>query len=273
MSQKLVPDRACGSCTACCQVLEVQALAKPAGILCAHSTGASCGIYRDRPPACATWYCLWRKIGALPDALRPDRSGVMLSLETDPTADDPFLRARIVCRALSGAEDLDRWEAVEAVAMFAREGSLPVWTAFGQEASLVYPQEAQADDLRSTITGTGAHALRDQSRQQDVAAWRQRLGYAIEGTNCSGDGGLPDRLQRISIERGTLMATGTVKWFNGTKGFGFIQPDDGGQDVFVHISAVEKAGLRDLADGQKISYEVVTDQRRGKSSAENLKVS
>jgi CspA family cold shock protein len=67
------------------------------------------------------------------------------------------------------------------------------------------------------------------------------------------------------------MATGTVKWFNATKGFGFIQPDDGGQDVFVHISAVERAGLRGLNEGQKVSYEVVTDQKRGKTSAENLK--
>jgi len=67
------------------------------------------------------------------------------------------------------------------------------------------------------------------------------------------------------------MASGTVKWFNSTKGFGFIQPDDGGQDVFVHISAVERAGLRDLSDGQKISYEVVADKRSGKASAENLK--
>ena len=68
------------------------------------------------------------------------------------------------------------------------------------------------------------------------------------------------------------MATGTVKWFNGTKGFGFIQPDDGGKDVFVHISAVERAGLRDLAEGQKIVYEIVADKRTGRSSAGNLKV-
>ncbi|RXT49775.1 cold-shock protein [Bosea sp. Tri-44] len=67
------------------------------------------------------------------------------------------------------------------------------------------------------------------------------------------------------------MATGTVKWFNSTKGFGFIQPDDGGQDVFVHISAVERAGLRDLQEGQTISYEIVADKRSGKSSADNLK--
>jgi CspA family cold shock protein len=67
------------------------------------------------------------------------------------------------------------------------------------------------------------------------------------------------------------MATGTVKWFNATKGFGFIQPDGGGTDVFVHISAVERAGMRDLNEGQKIGYEVVADKRTGKSSADNLK--
>ena len=67
------------------------------------------------------------------------------------------------------------------------------------------------------------------------------------------------------------MATGTVKWFNGQKGFGFIQPDDGGKDVFVHISAVERAGMSNLNEGQKISYEVVADRRSGKSSADNLR--
>ena len=67
------------------------------------------------------------------------------------------------------------------------------------------------------------------------------------------------------------MATGTVKWFKATKGFGFIQSDGGGADVFVHISAVERAGMRDVNEGQKIAYEVVADRRTGKSSADNLK--
>ncbi|AQT43054.1 cold-shock protein [Bartonella sp. M0177] len=66
------------------------------------------------------------------------------------------------------------------------------------------------------------------------------------------------------------MATGTVKWFNTTKGFGFIQPDDGGADVFVHISAVERSGMSGLNEGQKVSYEVVQDRRSGKSAAGNL---
>jgi CspA family cold shock protein len=68
------------------------------------------------------------------------------------------------------------------------------------------------------------------------------------------------------------MATGRVKWFNGQKGFGFIQPDDGGNDVFVHVSAVERAGLSGLAEGQKLSFEIKVDTKRGKSSAEDLKV-
>jgi CspA family cold shock protein len=68
------------------------------------------------------------------------------------------------------------------------------------------------------------------------------------------------------------MATGTVKWFNPQKGFGFIQPSDGSQDVFVHISAVERAGLSSLNEGQKVNYELKTDKMRGKVSAENLSV-
>jgi CspA family cold shock protein len=66
------------------------------------------------------------------------------------------------------------------------------------------------------------------------------------------------------------MNTGTVKFFNTTKGFGFIQPDNGGSDVFVHISAVERAGMRSIVEGQKLSFDVVKDSRSGKSAAENL---
>ena len=66
------------------------------------------------------------------------------------------------------------------------------------------------------------------------------------------------------------MATGTVKWYNETKGYGFLQPDNGGKDVFVHASALERAGMRGLAEGLKISYEVEADRRTGKESATNL---
>ena len=67
------------------------------------------------------------------------------------------------------------------------------------------------------------------------------------------------------------MPTGTVKWYNAQKGFGFIQPDDGGKDAFVHVSAIERAGMGDLTEGQKIIYELVTDKRSGKMSADMLK--
>ena len=72
------------------------------------------------------------------------------------------------------------------------------------------------------------------------------------------------------MQKGFYMANGTVKWFNATKGFGFIQPSDGSQDVFVHISAVERAGMSNLSEGQKLSYELTKDNRSGKMSADKL---
>jgi cold shock protein len=70
--------------------------------------------------------------------------------------------------------------------------------------------------------------------------------------------------------KGFKMATGTVKWFNATKGFGFIQPDDGGADAFVHISAVERSGMREIVEGQKLNYELERDRKSGKMSATQL---
>jgi CspA family cold shock protein len=76
---------------------------------------------------------------------------------------------------------------------------------------------------------------------------------------------------RLNVYEETLVNNGTVKWFNAQKGYGFIQPEGGGKDVFVHISAVERAGLRELREGQRVSFEVVVDRKTGKSAAENLK--
>jgi CspA family cold shock protein len=78
--------------------------------------------------------------------------------------------------------------------------------------------------------------------------------------------------QSLVLWKGHVMHTGIVKWFNAQKGFGFIQPESGGADVFVHISAVERAGLSGLAEGQKIRYELVRDARSGKTSADQLQI-
>jgi cold shock protein len=99
------------------------------------------------------------------------------------------------------------------------------------------------------------------------------------GGGFGGGGGYGDRPQRSSFDRAPRQSgapagsgSGTVKWFNSTKGFGFIQPNDGGGDVFVHISAVEQAGLRGLNEGQTVSYDLESDRRTGKTSATNLRV-
>jgi CspA family cold shock protein len=76
--------------------------------------------------------------------------------------------------------------------------------------------------------------------------------------------------ERAYRAKGNDMTVGTVKWFNAQKGFGFIQPDNGGPDVFVHISAVESSGMRNLNEGQKVNFEIVADKRSGKSNAANL---
>ena len=123
------------------------------------------------------------------------------------------------------------------------------------------------------IEGESAPMQPVDTRTDDFAApfdnW-QRLPTSLL-KQCEFDG-LPQwgGLARLCSERVTPMTTGTVKWFNATKGFGFIQPDDGGKDAFVHISAVERAGIDHLVEGQKIQYELVADRRSGKMSADSL---
>lgn len=99
-------------------------------------------------------------------------------------------------------------------------------------------------------------------------------GYGGGGGGYGGGGGGFDRPRGGGRPSGDPAGagTGTVKWFNPTKGFGFIQPDDGGQDVFVHISAVEQAGLRGLNEGQAVAFDLEADRRSGKTSATNLRV-
>jgi cold shock protein len=109
---------------------------------------------------------------------------------------------------------------------------------------------------RIALLLTGAHVSEIlQNRQTGTMAARNRV---------------PVPMRTPSV-KGNSMNTGTVKWFNSQKGFGFIQPENGDKDVFVHISAVERAGLGSLNEGQKVSFDIVADRRTGKSSADNLR--
>ncbi len=114
-----------------------------------------------------------------------------------------------------------------------------------------------------------AHPRCSVRRRNDLIQAIRRLTHASNALTVLPAGGNTSRVGYYSKDR--RMAQGTVKWFNIQKGFGFIQPDDGGQDVFVHISAVERAGMTNLNEGQKVSFDVVPNPKTRKSSAENLR--
>jgi cold shock protein len=127
------------------------------------------------------------------------------------------------------------------------------------------PCKGRAANLRSTnrdLAEDWAAALECAPAPDDIPKHRH---HRVEAPRRIGS-----PLGRAGIKE-SIMATGTVKWYNETKGYGFIQPDNGGKDVFVHATALERAGLRGLVEGQKVSYDVEADRRTGKESAGNLK--
>jgi cold shock protein len=114
----------------------------------------------------------------------------------------------------------------------------------------------------SHLTSCGRLSGRTQVRSREPAGSRRRVSLAVAAATA--------HVAPVVSKGSADVATGTVKWFNSTKGYGFIQPDSGGKDVFVHVSAVERAGLSSLNEGAKVSYEET--ENRGKTSAENLRV-
>jgi hypothetical protein len=169
----LVPDRTCGDCVACCRILEIDTaeLKKSADVLCTHCTGKSCGIYETRPPVCQSWYCLWRRIDAMPEAARPDLCNVVSSIHRHEPPRSPFEKLYIVARAINSAEDLKHPIAVSAVEMFIRQGSLPVWVSFGGTKFIVYPSKQVREFV---ISGY----LPPDHLTAEVSMWAERLAEA-----------------------------------------------------------------------------------------------
>lgn len=168
-----VPGRECGSCVACCVTLKIDEpeLKKEPDEVCMHCTGAGCGIYEARPMACRDWHCLWRRLAALPEEARPDKVGVMLTVQRNPASPDPFGRLAIVARSLNSEEDFRRPEARAAINVFVAEGSLPVYLHNGKRSMLIHPP---VEIARAVVgqTPTPEHV------RGEVATWRSRLGLA-----------------------------------------------------------------------------------------------
>lgn len=168
----LAEGRSCGDCTICCETLKITVpeLLKPAGVLCEHCTGGGCSIYETRPQVCREWYCLWRRLGQMPDVLRPDRLGVVFYVRHKPEAENLFERFFILARAARDEAALNHPLAQQAIAMFVREGSMPVWTGFKHSLKLVYP-DAQFGDAILNPETTAWKALVPRAVE-----WRKRYG-------------------------------------------------------------------------------------------------
>ncbi len=168
----LVEGRNCGSCIACCKILEIDKpeLKKPAEILCQHCTGTGCGVYTTRPAICRTWFCLWRRIDAMPDFLRPDQIGVVFSLDQFSPPRIPFERLYIVARAISDPKAFDAPPVKAAIEMFIEQGALPVWLSFNGSKTMIYPQKELADAILNPTSTIW------QTLVPTAMAWRKRYG-------------------------------------------------------------------------------------------------
>jgi hypothetical protein len=171
MTADLAPGRECADCTACCKVSAIDAptLRKPAGVLCPNCTGSNCAIYDARPEPCRTFFCLWRQVATMPDELRPDRIGVMFTIEAVPQPQNPFEQRFVIGRAISSLADFETPGAKAALQTFIERGNVPVWLSFQQERRLLHPYPALRDAiLRQSPPPTELAA--------EVSLWRQRLG-------------------------------------------------------------------------------------------------
>jgi hypothetical protein len=174
----LVQGRECGECIACCKFVEIPELKKPADVLCQHCTGHSCGIYDSRPSICRSWYCVWRVEKELSDELRPDRCGVMFSLDGDAQPQTIFDNFFIVGRTLAGGDraafDTPAMKAALQVLTKNNTGAVPVFGSweFGLKR-LLYPNDALAHAILNPTTTPFGHLV------VEAMGWRARYGQVL----------------------------------------------------------------------------------------------
>ena len=171
----VLADRSCGDCTVCCTVLKVDTpdFRKPAGLSCIHLTSRGCGIHAVRPSICRTWFCAWRRVARMPDAARPDRSGLLVSLNFVTVPRNCFEGVSINVRALGNSDAIPR-DMVAAVLDSLCDQLVAVWFSDGSSKMLMHPED---DVARLVISGDPAPAhLAD-----EVAAWRRRYRVFASG--------------------------------------------------------------------------------------------
>jgi hypothetical protein len=171
----VLPERACGDCVACCTVLTVDTpdFKKPAGLACTHLSAQACGIHAVRPHICRTWFCAWRRVAALPDTARPDRSGVLVSLSFDKAPRNCFEGVAITVRVLPGSEAIANGMAATILDSLCDQ-LVPVWFSDGSKKMLMHPDN---DVAQCVLSGSIAPA----HLQNEVAAWRERYGVFAAG--------------------------------------------------------------------------------------------
>jgi hypothetical protein len=166
----VLADRACGECTVCCTVLTVDApdFKKPAETPCIHLTPHGCGIHAVRPHICQTWFCAWRRVAALPDEARPDRSGILVSLDFVREPRNCFEGVSIVVRKLPGSDAIESGMAGTILDSVCDQ-LVPVWFSNGSKKMLMHPDNEVAGFVISGDTAP-AHLT------DEVAAWRKQYG-------------------------------------------------------------------------------------------------
>jgi len=151
-----IPARACGDCVACCQVLNIDEpdMVKPADQMCMHCTGKGCGVYDTRPQVCRDWDCVWRRIDSMPPQTRPDRLGVLFTIDRQAEPQTPFDRLYFVARAMDAAAALDSGPSRDVFAMLA-QGPLPIFACWAGGRQMIYPREELAAAI---LDPDGGHA-------------------------------------------------------------------------------------------------------------------